>query len=123
MLLTFLPGIEAEGFELNKGFQLKGLLKGTVVASLVEAEARSPGAYTKGVDTEEIRIPLTDVVTKLLGPGILWLLGFPISYVELTIGGEDGGGTELATNGTDPMVAGFEMDVGATKDMANTGAK
>ena len=40
----------------------------------------------------------------------------------MTTGGEYGGWKELATNGTNPTVASCEVDVGAAKDMAGTGA-
>ena len=44
VLVTLPPGIGTRGFELNKGFQSKFLLKGMVVAMLVEVVAKSPVA-------------------------------------------------------------------------------
>ena len=80
-----------EGFELNKGFQLKGLMKGTEVSFLVEGEAESPRVDMIGEDTKELEIPLTIAVTKLLGPCIFWLLGFPVCCEDLITGGGGGG--------------------------------
>ena len=50
MLVTLPPGTVAKGFELNKGFQPKGLLKGTEVAPLVGAGTVGLGAVTVGAD-------------------------------------------------------------------------
>ena len=66
VLVTLPPGMVAKGFVLSKGFQPKGLLKGTEVAPLVGAEAGGLGADTMGVDTKGFGIPLAVVVTNFL---------------------------------------------------------
>ena len=59
----------AKGFELSKGFQLKGLLKGTEVVPLVGGGTVGPFVVTLGVDPEGLEDPLTIVMTVGLGPG------------------------------------------------------
>ena len=67
VLVTLPPSIETKGFELNKGFQPKWLLKGTVVAMLVEAVEKSKVVDMKGVEARRFKAPLIGGVTKLLG--------------------------------------------------------
>ena len=108
----------AKGFELSKGFQPKGLLKGTEVASLMGKGTIGHGIVTVGVDPEQFGDPLKVVMTVVLGPGIGWLLGMLISGVELNTSREDGGEPGLVSIGADPMGVSFETDVGATEDIS-----
>ena len=52
VLVTLPPGMEAKGFELSKGFQLKGLIKGAEVVPLVGEGTIGPDVVTIGVDPE-----------------------------------------------------------------------
>ena len=70
MLVTLPPGIEAKGFELSRGFQLKGLLKGTEVVILVGGATVGPNVVTVGVDVKGFGKLLTVVMTIGLGVGI-----------------------------------------------------
>ena len=70
VLVTLPPGIIAKGFELNHGFQPKGLLKGTNVSLLAGAETVGLGAVTIRAHLEGLGGPLVVVMTRLLGPGI-----------------------------------------------------
>ena len=108
VLVTLPLGMVAKGFELSKGFQPKGLPKGTEVAPLMGAGTVGPGVVTIGVGPEGFRNPLAVVVIVVLGLGIGWLLGLLIIGVEVTIGGEDGGEPGLVAIGTDPMGAGLK---------------
>ena len=69
VLVTLAPGMEAKGFELSKGFQLKGLLKGTEVVPLVGGATMGPIVVTVGVYPEGLEDPLTIVMTVGLGLG------------------------------------------------------
>ena len=60
----------ARGFELNRGFQLKGLLKGTEVVVLVGGATVVPNVVTVGVDAEGFGKLLIVVLTIGLGVGI-----------------------------------------------------
>ena len=75
VLVTLPTGMVAKGFELSKGFQPKGLLKGTELSLLVGARTVGPGVVTVGVDPEGFEGPLIVVVTAVLGVGVGWLLG------------------------------------------------
>ena len=70
VLITLPPGVVARGFELNRGFQLKGLLKGTEVVVLVGGATLVPNVITVGVDAEGFGTLLTVVLTIGLGVGI-----------------------------------------------------
>ena len=70
MLVTLPPGIEAKGFELSRGFQPKGLLKGTEVFILVGGAIVGPNMVTVEVDAEGFGKLLTVVMTVGLGVGI-----------------------------------------------------
>ena len=70
MLVTLPPGMEAKGFELSKGFQPKGLLKGTEVVTLVGGATIGPNVVTVGVDPEGLSELLTVAMTVGLGLGI-----------------------------------------------------
>ena len=70
MLVTLPPGIEAKGFELSRGFQPKGLLKGTEVFILVGGATVGPNVVTVEVDAEGFGKLLTVVMTIGLGIGI-----------------------------------------------------
>ena len=70
MLVTLPPGIEAKGFELSRGFQPKGLLKGTEVVILVGRATVGPNVVMVGVDAEGFGKLLTVVMTVGLGVGI-----------------------------------------------------
>ena len=70
MLVTLPPGIVAKGFELSRGFQPKGLLKGTEVVILVGGATVGPNVVTVGVDAEGFGKLLTVVMTVGLGVGI-----------------------------------------------------
>ena len=70
MLVTLPPSIEAKGFELSRGFQLKGLLKGTEVVILVGGAAVGPNVVAVGVDAKGFGKLLTVVMTVGLGVGI-----------------------------------------------------
>ena len=70
VLVTLPPGMVAKGFELSKGFQPKGLLKGTEVVTLVGGETVGPNVVTVGVDLEGLGELLTVVMTVGLGLGI-----------------------------------------------------
>ena len=118
VLVTLPPSMVAKGFELNKWFQSKGLLKGTEVAPIMGVGIVGPSVVIVGVDPEGFGDPLAVVVTIVLGTCIGWLLGLPIISAELTIGGEYGGEPGLATIGIDPMGAGCETDVGAAEDIS-----
>ena len=63
------PSMEAMGFEIWKGFQPKGLLKGTEVVPLVGGGTVGPVVVIVGVDPEGLEDPLTVVMTVGLGPG------------------------------------------------------
>ena len=67
MLITLPPGIVARGFELNRGFQPKGLLKGIEVVMLAEGATVGPNMVTVGVDAEGFDKLLTVVLTIGLG--------------------------------------------------------
>ena len=69
MLVTLPPGMEAKGFELSKGFQPKGLLKGTEVVPLVGGGTVGPVVVIVGVDPEGLEDPLTVVMTVGFGLG------------------------------------------------------
>ena len=51
LLVTLPPGMEAKAFELNNGFQPKGLLKGTEVVPLMGEGTIGPDVVTVGVPT------------------------------------------------------------------------
>ena len=68
VLITLPPGIVVRGFELNRGFQQKGLLKGTEVVVLVGGATVVP--VTVRVDAEGFGKLLTVVLTIGLGVGI-----------------------------------------------------
>ena len=51
--MTRPPGIVAKGFELSRGFQPKGLLKGTEVVILVGGATMGPNMVTVGVDSKD----------------------------------------------------------------------
>ena len=70
VLVTLPPGIVAKGFELSKGFQLKGLLKGTEVVTLVGGAIVGPNMVTVGADPEGLGELLIVVMTVGLGLGI-----------------------------------------------------
>ena len=70
MLVTLPPGIEAKGFELNRGIQPKGLLKGTEVVILMGGAIVGLNMVTVGVDAEGFGKLLTVVMTVGLGVGI-----------------------------------------------------
>ena len=70
VLVTLPPGIVAKGFELSRGFQSKGLLKGTEVVILVGGATVGPNVVTVGVDAEGFNKLLTVVMTVGLGVGI-----------------------------------------------------
>ena len=70
VLTTLPPGIMARGFELNKGFQPKGLLKGTKVVVLVGGATFVPNVVMVGVDPEGLGEVLTVVMTIGLRLGI-----------------------------------------------------
>ena len=118
VLVTFPPGMEAEGFELSKGFQLKGFLKGTEVVPLIGGGIIGPDMVTIGVDPEGLDGLLTVGVTIGLGLGIVGLLGLPIIGIEVTTSREGGGKLGLVSIGTDPIGASCEMDVGVDEDIS-----
>ena len=118
MLVTLPPGMVAKGFELNKGFQPKGLLKGTEVALLVGGGTVGAGVVTVGADLEGFGGLLRVLVTGFLGLGIAWLLGLPIIGVELKTSEEYFGELKLVTIGINPIGADFETDVGAAEDIS-----
>ena len=62
--------MDAKGFELRNGFQLKGLLKGTKVVPLVGGGTVGPNVVTVGVDPEGFGELLTVVMTTELGLGM-----------------------------------------------------
>ena len=68
--MTLPPGIVAKGFELSKGFQPKGFLKGTEVVTLAGGATMGPNMVTLGVDPEGLGELLTVVMTVGLGLGI-----------------------------------------------------
>ena len=70
VLITLPPGIVARGFELNIGFQPKGLLKGTEVVMLVGGATVVPNDVMVGVDTKGFGKLLTVVLTIGLGVGM-----------------------------------------------------
>ena len=70
VLVTLPPGMVAKGFELSKGFQPKGLLKGIEVVPLVGGETVGPNVVTIGVDPEGLGELLTVMMTVGLGLGI-----------------------------------------------------
>ena len=70
MLETLPPGIVAKGFELSRGFQPKGLLKGTEVVVLVGGATVGPKVVTVEVDAKGFGKLLTVVMTIGLGIGI-----------------------------------------------------
>ena len=70
MLVTLPPGIEAKGFELSRGFQPKGLLKGTELVILMGGATVGPNVVTVEVDAEGFGKLLTVVMTIGLGIGI-----------------------------------------------------
>ena len=67
VLVTLPPGMVAKGFELSKGFQPKGLLKGTELVTLVGGETVDPNVVTVGVDPEALGELLTIMMTIGLG--------------------------------------------------------
>ena len=69
VLITLPPGIVVRGFELNRGFQPKGLLKGTEVVVLVGGATVVPNVVTVGVDAEGFGKLLAVVLTIGLGVG------------------------------------------------------
>ena len=70
VLITLPPGIVARGFELNRGFQPKGLLKGTEVVMFAKGATVGPNVVTVGVDAEGFGKILTVVLTIGLGVGV-----------------------------------------------------
>ena len=70
VLITLPPGIVAKGFELKRGFQPKGLQKGTKVVVFMGGATVVPNAITVGVDAEGFGTLLTVVLTIGLGVGI-----------------------------------------------------
>ena len=70
VLVTLPPGIVAKGFELSRGFQLKGLLKGTEVVILIGGATVGPNVVTVGVDPEGFGELLTIFMFVGLGLGI-----------------------------------------------------
>ena len=70
VLVTLPPSIVAKGFELSKGFQPKGLLKGTKVVTFVGGETVGPNVVMVGVDLEGLGELLKVVMTVGLGLGI-----------------------------------------------------
>lgn len=118
VLVTLPPCMVAKGFELSKGFQLQGLLKGTEVAPLLGAGIEGHSIVTIGVGPKGFRDPPAIVVTAVLGPSIGWLLGLPIIGVEQTTDREYGGEPRLVSIGIDLMGAGCETDVGAAEDIS-----
>ena len=70
VLVTLPSGMVAKGFELSKGFQPKGLLKGTEVVTLAGGETIGPNVVTVGVDPKGLGELLTVVMTVGLGLGI-----------------------------------------------------
>ena len=63
VFVTLPLGMVANGLELSKGFQPKGLLKGTKVAPFVGAGTVGPGVVTIGEDPKGFIDPLVVVVT------------------------------------------------------------
>ena len=70
VLVTLPPGIVAKGFELSRGFQPKGLLKGTELVILVGGATVGPNMVTVEVDAEGFGKLLTVLMTIGLGIGI-----------------------------------------------------
>ena len=70
VLVTLPPGIVTKRFELSRGFQLKGLLKGIEVVILVGGATMGPNVVTVEVDVEGFGKLLTVVMTVGLGVGI-----------------------------------------------------
>lgn len=70
VLVTLPPGIVAKRFELSKGFQPKGLLKGTEVVTLMGGATVGPNVVMIGVDPEGIGKLLTVVMSVGLRLGI-----------------------------------------------------
>ena len=70
VLVTLPPGMVAKGFELSKGFQPKGFLKGTELVPLVGGATVGPNVVTVGVDPEGLGELLIAVMTVGLGIGI-----------------------------------------------------
>ena len=70
VLVTLPPGIVAKGFELNRGFQLKGLLKGTEVVILMGGVTVGPNVVMVGVDPKGLGKLLTVVMIVGFGLGI-----------------------------------------------------
>ena len=70
VLVTLPPGIVAKGFELSKGFQPKGLLKGTEVVTLVGGATMGPNMVMVGIDAEGFDELLKVVMIIGLGLGI-----------------------------------------------------
>ena len=52
VLVTLPPSMVTKGFELSKGFQLKGFLKGTELVPLVGGGTVGPNVVTIGEDPE-----------------------------------------------------------------------
>ena len=69
VLVTLSPSMETKGFELSKGFQPKGLLKGTEVVPLMGGGTMGPVVVIAGVDPEGLEDPLIVVMTVGLGLG------------------------------------------------------
>ena len=70
VLVTLPPSMETKGIELKKGFQLKGLLNGTKVASLMGGGTIGLDPVVIGADPEGLEEILTVVMTVGLGLGI-----------------------------------------------------
>ena len=115
VLVTLPPGIVAKGFELSRGFQPKGFLKGTEVVTLMGGATMGPNVVTVGVYPEGFGEPLTVVMTVTLELGICLLLGLASDGIELTTSGDDGGEPGRVSIGIDPVDASGEMDVCAVK--------
>ena len=70
VLVTLPPGMVAKGFELSKGFQPKGLLKGTEVVTLMGGVTMVPNVVMVGVDLEGFGELLIVVMSIGLGLSI-----------------------------------------------------
>ena len=70
VLITLPPGIVAKGFEVNRGFQPKGLLKGTEVVVFMGGATVVPNVVTVEADAKGFGKLLIVLMTIGLGVGI-----------------------------------------------------
>lgn len=86
------------------------------------AITKGQGENTKGVGTDMYWVPLIVGVTRLLKLGIVWIIGYLISCLLLTIGRGSDGGPKFSTKYHNPLVVEGILDVHTVEDMVGTSA-